>query len=187
MPGIIPAKRPELTQAKAREHLTRAGCHDAVALLGIRGYYRDTMGSPGVNDRGLYDDTIAVVTPTAFAAFNANTDPSRYRKGHGISASKGMASLDTGVWPYRIGRHKMLYTALVQAGPVTVTRDGDPPYKDTGYFGINVHRGGVNGTSSLGCNTIPPAQWGAFIALVQSEMKRHNVATIPYVLIEAQG
>jgi lysozyme len=48
---------------------------------------------------------------------------------------------------------------------------------------INIHRGGHNTTSSLGCQTIPPSQWDAFYAAVSGEMKRYNLKTIPYVLI----
>jgi lysozyme len=56
-------------------------------------------------------------------------------------------------------------------------------------FGINIHRGGWNGTSSEGCQTIPPDQWPAFIATVTDQVKRLAGAgwrreTITYVLLE---
>ena len=97
-------------------------------------------------------------------------------------------------WPaYRLDLHKGQYLALCQrVAAVTVTRDGEPPYEDTGWFGINIHRGGINTTSSEGCQTIPPSQWEAFIRLVQDEMRRiygdksYKQATIPYLLIENQ-
>jgi hypothetical protein len=155
----------------------------AVALLGMRGYYRDTMGRPGVNDRGIYDDAIILRTESAHVAFNANTDPS--------VARKHIAVLKRGVWQYKVGTHGLSkpkaqqYTALVQAGEVTVIRDQEGP--DTGYFGINIHRGSYSGTSSLGCQTIFPDQWAAFIALVQSELKRAAQKIIPYVLVEANA
>ena len=48
---------------------------------------------------------------------------------------------------------------------------------------INIHRGGRNGTSSEGCQTIPPSQWDAFYSSLSGEMKRHGVSTFPYLLI----
>ncbi|MGE3871174.1 MAG: hypothetical protein AB7F51_16895 [Pseudorhodoplanes sp.] len=164
---------------------------DPVSVVGIRGYYRDTLGAPGVNDRGIYDDAIFLVSPSLFAAFNANTDPSRVRKGRGTGAAKGMASLKPGLYRvHRFDKHRGKYLALCQrAGPVTVIRDGNPPYEDRGNFGINIHRGGINTTSSEGCQTIPPDQWPAFIAGAQDQARRFHgrdwlSRTIPYVLIE---
>lgn len=176
---IVPSDRPGLARSFARQLLAAAGV-DGPALVGRRAYYRDTMGEPGKNDRGIYDDAIALVTPTAFATFNANTDPSRF--------SPGIAVLKPGVWRYKIGTHNISkppqyrYKALVQAGPVTVVRDGRG--EDTGWFGINIHRGGRTTTGSLGCQTIHPAQWDAFIALVEGELVRHGIITIPYLLTE---
>lgn len=146
MPPLAPATRPRLSTAELEAALRRVGVDPAaepLLVVGIRGYYRNTMGAPGVNDRGIYDDAIFLHTPSATAAFNGNTDPSRFRKGVGKGAAKGMACLNTGVWRvHRFDKHKGKYLALCQRmGPVTVTRDGDPPYEDTGDFGINIHDG----------------------------------------------
>jgi hypothetical protein len=174
---ILPPARPEMTRDAAARLVALHGV-TGPALLGRRGYYRDSMGSPGVNDRGLYDDAILLLTPTAYITFNANTDPSIYRP--------GIAVLKPGVWDYKIGTHglsrppEQRYTALVQAEPVTVIRDGGKVA--TGMFGVNIHRGGWKSTGSEGCQTIWPEQWPAFIALVEAEMSRHQLATIPYVL-----
>ena len=177
MPAILPLSRPQIGSEEALKLIRQAGVNDAVALLGIRGYYRDTMGAVGANDRGIYDDCIVAVSPTAFATFNANTDPSVKRK--------HVAVLMPGVWRYRKGKHKISspdgYPAFVQADKVTVARDEEG--LDTGWFGINIHRGGVNSTSSLGCQTIYPTQWDSFRSLVYGEMDRHSAKTIPYVLI----
>lgn len=199
MTAARPAARPKMTRAAlmaevAQRHGARM-LEYPLLIVGVRGYYRDTMGAVGRNDRAIYDDAIFVVAPEAFAAFNANTDPSGYRKGKGTGAGKGMASLNPGVWPvYRLGVHragtKGGHEALRQdGGPVTVTRDGDPPYEHSGMFGINIHRGGWNSTSSEGCQTIPPDQWPAFITMVTDQVKRLAAATwrretIPYVLLE---
>ena len=179
---IVPNSRPKWSEAMVREKIAGATMA-SVALLGVRGYYRDSMGAKGKNDRNIYDDAIFLVSPSGVVAFNANTDPSVYRR--------RVASLKPGVWLYKVGTHGLSkpahrrYTALVQAQVVTVRRDqlGD----DTGFFGINIHKGSHNTTSSLGCQTIYPNQWDAFIALVQSELKRSAQKTIPYILIEEQG
>jgi hypothetical protein len=188
---IVPPARPEMVRSFAELLLRRAGVTKLPALLGRRGYYRDTMGAPGINDIGIYDDAIVLVTPTAYATFNANVDPAKVRD--------GMAHLEAGVYSYRIGIHglsrpkKQQYKALVQAGDVVVKRDDlddpdhDGPEIDRGRFGINIHRGGYGTTGSEGCQTIHPDQWPAFIALVESEMKRHAVDTIPYVLTEREA
>jgi lysozyme len=68
----------------------------------------------------------------------------------------------------------------VQGDAVTVQRDGGK--EETGFFGINIHRGGITRTNSEGCQTLPPSQWPAFISLVESEMKRNNAKTVSYVL-----
>lgn len=182
MTAIVPPKRPEIEQAFVLQLLAEHGIEkvERAELLGRRGYYRDTMGEAGKNDRGIYDDCIVLVSPTAFLAFNANCDPSAFRV--------GIANLKAGLWLYKIGTHNLSkpkdrqYKALVQAGPVTVVRD--KAGEETGYFGINHHRGGYNTTSSLGCQTIYPTQWDAYLASVTMEMKRYEQKVIRYVLTE---
>lgn len=176
---LKPSSKPQQDQERTRALLKARGWDPArhpVAILGIRGYYGDTF-APAGNNRGIYDDALIVVSPTAYATFNANTDPSVFRK--------GIAALHQGKWLYKIGKHKIMsplgYKALVQAGPVTVERDGKGP--DTGYFGINIHRGSNNSTSSLGCQTIVPEQWAGFIGLVEGELKRHGQTVVPYILM----
>jgi lysozyme len=180
---MLPANRPAWGQTKVSQILADNEIDNPVALLGVRGYYRDSLGIVGRNDRGIYDDAIFLCSEEVFAAFNANVDPSIFRF--------GIASLQPGLYLYKLGIHglsrpkHLRYRALVQASEVIVKRDGEGT--ERGYFGINIHRGNRNSTSSAGCQTIHPAQWGAFIALVESEMKRVKVNRIPYLLIEAQG
>lgn len=177
---IVPSKRPMQPREKTAEILLAAGVRDPVALLGVRGYYRDTMGEPGRNDRGIYDDALFLSSPSCHVAFNANTDPS--------IARKGVAVLAPGLWRYKVGIHglskpaELQYRALVQAAEVTVFRDGQGP--DTGWFGINIHRGSREATSSLGCQTVYPTQWDAYIALVQDQLARFAQISIPYLLTE---
>lgn len=124
-------------------------------VVGIRGYYLNSLGDEGKNDRGIYDDAIFLMTKNFFLSFNANTDPSVYRD--------GIATLKPGFWPvYRFDLHRGQYLALCQrAGEVTVYRDDED--NETGEFGINIHKGSYNSTSSLGCQTIYPDQWEDFI------------------------
>lgn len=174
---IISPTRPRRKREEVIRQLNDAGVFAAVALVGCRGYYRRTAEE---NQRGVYDDAIFLISQETFAAFNANVDPSIFRT--------HIATLKKGLWNYKIGIHGLSkpkdqqYTALVQADEVTVERDGEKP--ETGWFGINIHRGGVNGTSSLGCQTIVPDQWPAFIELVKSELARHGQKTIPYLLVD---
>lgn len=157
-----------------------------VLLFGCRGYFLNSMGAKGRNDRGIFDDAIFVLSPFVFASFNANTDPSIYRKGTGTGSKKGVANLKTGLWLYQKGLHKG-YQAFTQAAKVTVIRDGSPDYEDTGYFGINIHKGGVNSTSSLGCQTIYSPQWASFKTLVYGELDRIKQKKFKYILVDKQG
>ena len=180
---MIPKNRPQQKRQDTERQLKAAGVSDPVCLVGIRGYYRDSMGAKGRNDFGLYDDALILVSPNVHAAFNASVDPSR--PGWNPKVRKPMAQLKPGVYRYKIGKHGISrgnpYKALVQAGPVTVMRDGG--VEETGWFGINIHRGGLRTTGSEGCQTLPPgANWNGFIATVESEMKRNNAKTVSYVL-----
>lgn len=178
---IIPTSRPQQKRDISERYLLKAGIRDKVCLLGVRGYYLDTMGRRGKNDRGIYDDAIFVVSPTAYVSYNANTDPSVHRK--------GIATLIAGLYRYKKGRHGISkgqgYPALRPATKeeaLPVMRDGDG--NETVGYHINIHRGGRNTTSSLGCQTIPPTQWDSFISLVYGEMDRYQQSTIPYLLVE---
>lgn len=173
---MLPASKPRLSTLELERLLEVHPQHVDYPLLvvGIRGYYLHSMGDPNRNDRGIYDDAIFLHTPYVTASYNANVDPSRYRKGKGFGWKKGMASLNDGFWPvYQFDYHKQKYLALCQrAGKVTVTRDGDPPYRDTGNFGINIHMGLKGITGSEGCQTIHPDQWTSFIRLAEDQARR---------------
>ncbi len=196
---ILPKSgRPDITQEMLEKLL--APYSDELkkydlSIIGIRGFF-PSIGPSGQNDRNVYDDAIIlrVTSLNILAAFNGNTDPARIHHGFGASEqTKGMAVLKTGIWPvYRFDKHNgsQPHEAICQRlGSVTVTRDGNPPYLDTGNFCINIHRGGYTKTSSFGCQTIPPEQWDEFYAMASEAAKKlwgsawKNKA-IAYVLME---
>lgn len=96
----------------------------------------------------------------------ATTDPGTYWLKSPMHP-QGTAILMQGQYKgaYQIGLHRGKYYALVQRRPVTVMRDYDRNAmldfsngrKDTGMFGINIHRASVQGTTrtvdvhSAGC------------------------------------
>lgn len=161
-----------------------------IFVLAVRGYYRDTMGQSGKNDVGIYDDAIFIVDPFGFTPWNANTDPSRF--GWNAGAGKYMARLKTGVWTYRPLKHHASrpdgYMAFGHGdSEVTVERmsaDGEIHNEETGCFGINLHRGGVNGTSSEGCLTIPAEQWVSFHSSLNLALSKTGQKTFPLILID---
>ena len=135
---MLPAARPQQAKSKTQALLTKARVADEVALVGIRGYYRDSMGEVGQNDRGIYDDAIFLISPNAYATFNANTDPSVKRQ--------GIAVLKPGVHRYRKGKHGLSkpgggYPPLPPAHPPRA-----PPRELPCAFGISVVAVGLVGS-----------------------------------------
>ena len=194
---IVPPSRPQI---KRRDVIAAIPpdvlARDHVVVVGYRGYYKDTMGVPGVNDRGIYDDALCIVEnpvlPTGasgdiiesgfFGTYNANTDPSASDK-----QKHNVAVLRPGAHPYRIGNHGISrpgggYPAFRPATKdegLPVTRSGKP----TIGIAINIHKGGYNGTSSLGCQTIYPDQWSSFQSTLTMLLKRYGQKTFQYILV----
>ena len=168
-------------------------------LMGVRGYRQNSMGKPGVNDFGIWDDAIFYIAPGICLKENGNTDPSR--AGWNAGAGKPMAVLNAGVWPFRRGPHKKIKVALRQMTPdeakkrnvpndgrVSVTRtyaQGDQRnYQEAGYYAINIHPGGINGTSSEGCQTIPRDRAGAFLQKVWDDTLAAKADYVWYLLVD---
>jgi len=188
----IPNSRPQASLTQVMEIARRAwkGAKGDAPLpetfvLAVRGYYASTF-APAGNNVGIYDDAFFIVSPLGFTAWNGNTDPSRY--GWNANAGKYMARLALGVYKFvRLKHHASRpdgYMAFGQYGnPVTVERikpDGSIALTETGCYGINLHRGGVNGTSSEGCNTLPAEQWNAFDRTLTSAI---DGKSFPFILV----
>lgn len=174
--SLLPPNRPIVTDdLRAELQKIREQSGASFCIVGYRGFFNTNQ-----NRRAIYDDAIFIVSPTTVRAYNANVDPGAFKK--------GIANLLAGKWLYRLGIHglskpkALQYEALVQASPVTVNRD--EVGHDTGWFGINIHRGGRWSVSSLGCQTIPPAQWDEFIDNVKNRFHIYKQTTVPYILKE---
>jgi lysozyme len=167
-----------------------------------RGYYRDSLGKPGVNDRGINDDAIGFISDQVDVRIRANVDPSVYRK--------GVSSLKTRqvVW-YVPGWHGYAsiygHSAFRQDSPVIVKRDGTESFSkgtihkkygvclgsgywtDLGFgerFWTNLHRQSGSGTSSLGCQTVPMPEWTGFRAIIMSELARLSMTRFPCIILD---
>lgn len=175
--SLVPRSRPQASREDVLRYIDAAGLNlgaEPVILVGVRGYYKRTMGKPFENDRNLYDDAMFILTSDRLAAFNCNVDPSKYR--HGI------ASLIAGVYNVVKWRHKGKYAAL-QITDDAVTRDGEQGV-DHGRHGINFHYGGDNDTWSEGCQTFPQSQYWQFQGLIYELMDTYKLSRIKYVLAE---
>src|SRR5688572_32589210 len=69
MPLTLPTTgKPRLSSAQILQRFKRLRdfklSDHPLVIAGVRGYYKDSMGAPGVNDRGIYDDAIFVYTPS---------------------------------------------------------------------------------------------------------------------------
>ena len=62
-----PSRRPSASASDLRALLKEKGISEKVVLVGVRGYFA-SLGAPGRNDRGIYDDAIFLVTPEDFQA-----------------------------------------------------------------------------------------------------------------------
>lgn len=188
---LIPSSRPRQTRIETMRQVDSviASCvgesasyntevWPEVFVLARRGYYRDTMGVRGKNDRAIYDDAFFVVSPTVYRPFNGNVDPSPKHRKHVASVIAPQV-----LW-FIPGTHwgKIPHKAFRQYSKFHVMRDDEG--KDFGMFGINNHRGGRTGTSSLGCLTVPPAQWDEYRDLINAQLKLYAQKTFPMFLLD---
>jgi len=134
--------------------------------------------------------------------FTATTDPGTYWLKSPMHP-QGTAILMQGQYKdaYQIGLHRGQYYALVQRNPVTVIRDYDRNAildfqngrKDTGLFGINIHRASINGTTktvdnySAGCQVL--ANINDFNLLMQLAEKHRQLYgnNFTYTLVDKRA
>lgn len=189
MSKYIPKTRPKISKEDSIKIATHylGSKLPPLLLIGIRGYYLNSMGEPNVNDFNLYDDACVILGEKVYKTFNFNTDPSFVKR---KSDGKPLAVLNKGVYKFYRGKHQNKYNAL-RAYPEGVvlpcTRDGKP---STCSF-VNIHKGGETPSSagvtwSEGCQTVPKRQWADFIETVYLHMSRHNLSTIDYILLDEQ-
>lgn len=175
--SIVPSSRPQQTRDETIAILAQHGITDIdkTYLLGVRGYYKDSMGKKGQNDQAMYDDALFVISPDTFKSYNFNTDPQK--------AGLKKAKLDAGTYDFYKGLHKKKYNALrpyPEGVSLPCTRDGVKSMCGA----TNIHKGGFNDTFSEGCQTIYPSQYDEAMKLIYTEMTKHDQKTIKYVLIE---
>lgn len=131
--------------------------------------------------------------------FPATTDPGTFWLNN-PSYPQGTAILAQGQNrdAYSIGLHRGKYEALVQVKPVTVIRDYDRDAildfdngsKETGNFGINIHRAESTGATQLidqysaGCQVFKDADdFYAFMQLCKFHAKHHG-NSFSYTLVD---
>ena len=122
--------------------------------------------------------------------YPATTDPGTYWLNNPMY-EQGTAILSQGQYvdSYALGMHKGKYEALVQVKPITVIRDYDRNAvldfnngrKQTGIFGVNIHRAESNGTTkfigkySAGCQVFQNAEdFAEFMSLAHQHDKLYG-------------
>lgn len=200
-------KMPQMTKdevlelaRKAWVDFNRKGNLPTTFVFCIRGYWPISMGPTNKNDTNEWDDAWFLISPNTFVRIPANVDPTRY--GWNAGARKPMAVLNPGFWPFRLGAHKGRVPALRQItkeeaanipgvpnnGFFSVTRtyaSGDSRnWLDIDYFAINMHRGGINSTSSEGCLTAPRDLFDDFMDAVWTCAKEAKLGFVWVGLID---
>lgn len=184
-----PQQSADITREVIKQHLHLIPAEhqgDATVLLGVRGYFLDSKGKVGENDRGVFDDALFVVSPRGVWSFNANVDPSIYKHRRASYKANQAVSFKQGIhgWSKPPNRR---YKAFEQVSVADVHRDNFGP--DRGDFHMNIHRGSSSGgTSSAGCITVPYGeQWDQFFERACEEMDQDAQDLIWLILLEYQG
>ncbi len=176
-----------------------------VWALAVRGYYRDTMGAPGKNDVGIWDDAVFLYDASTgeVVSYRWNVDPSRL--GFNAAIGKGYAILQPGIWPFFRGSHKGKGAAWRQfdeetaakrklasyfadrrgKGHFAVWRGDFGKNAEWGYQAINCHWSDYpQSTSSWACQTAPRDDWDRFQRLSYALTIQSGQPFLPYVLTD---
>lgn len=176
------------------------------------GYAVFTNGDYNLNIIGIrsptrvanaFDDELCVVYKLGGVwqceSFEVTTDPGSPYLLKPLANTKGTAIIAPGQnrGAYRIAKHRGKYDALCQvAGPVTVYRDNnrdnvldlDESTKQTGMFGINIHKrdgdsDSVNGASA-GCTVFRySSEFYRFMDLCRSQVSERGFETFSYTVV----
>jgi hypothetical protein len=177
-------------------------------VLNTKAYQLNIVGvrSPSINSNS-FDDEVHVFYKKPDGKWNyhvypATTDPGTFWLNN-PSYEQGTAILAQGQYrnAYAIGKHKGLYTALVQIRPVAVIRDYDRDAlldfyngsKQTGNFGINIHRAESFGETkfinkySAGCQVFQNAKdFDEFIKLCEQHRNLYG-NSFTYTLVDLRS
>lgn len=178
-------KQGRLSQADADKYVLTAIAphHDPVKVLAIRGYYKDSMGKAGENDRGIFDDALILMGPNYYNTFNGNTDPRIVKAGVGMLLP-GWHLFKQGWHGYgKASGHKAFRTANARE-VLPVLRDGLVGIKEG--VTVNLHRGGQFNTNSIACQTVIADQWLEFQREAYKLMDKEGQKVLPYLLLEQQ-
>ncbi|HEY8560527.1 MAG TPA: hypothetical protein VIL74_09130 [Pyrinomonadaceae bacterium] len=181
--------RPNITDEETDKVVARifGGAEFVPVLLvvGVRGYFLNSVGKPGENDLNLWDDAILVYYDSVLVkTFNANTDPSKH--------NQKLAMLDAGLYEFYQGTHKERIKAF-RAYPEGVElpckrQQFDGSWVKSKCSAINIHDGAFNDTWSAGCQTVinqtPHKQFDEFRDLVYDLMDANKMKTFKYLLLE---
>ena len=176
-------------------------------FLGIRGYFKNEYA--GKELRGVYEDAAALIGPKdEFRTYNWNTMPSITQPGMAVLQSgtykwtKGIhgqhhinkaipADVLAMKWlEAHVGadhpdpKYRLTYWAFRQDSDMMVLRDGKtaPEIAPIDSY-IDGHHGGLYGTSSEACQTVPVEQWLDMRNVGYHLMDVYNTKTINYHLI----
>ncbi|MEL6960672.1 MAG: glycoside hydrolase family 19 protein [Pseudomonadota bacterium] len=168
---------------KYRHLLPDHAADHAFVGVAVRGYFRDSKGKPGRNDRGIYDDALFLLGPAGYDAYPFNVDPSRHRKG--IASIRVDQAVCYKPGPHGYRRKGGPYPAFRQHEKCWVHRDNGRD--QFGMFHVNLHRGGWNGTSSLGCMTVERGIWVTVRDKIKSHLRAAKQETFYVIVLEYQG
>lgn len=168
---------------------------------------RSAQGQPN-----RFDDEIHVFYKTRvlnweYHIFKATTDPGTYWLKHPMNW-QGTAILAEGQYKnaYKLGLHRGQYLALVQIGKVEVIRDFNrnnsldfiSGKKVNGYYGINIHRASLRGTTkfvdkySAGCQVFANiSDFNKFLEMCKKHRglygNKFNYTLIDYRMIQRKN
>ncbi len=191
--------KPTLTQLRAALNKKGFPVNNGEYELNIIGIRNDSAVP------NSFDDSLCVFFKDEYGdevllSFPITTDPGLYWLHKPIQV-EGTAILMEGHYPnaYRLGLHRGKYKALVQrGGKVTVIRDYNrdsrldftSAKKDTGFFGINIHRAKPHGATAIvdrwsaGCQVFQDAaHFDEFIELCEKSKLITEKNSFSYTLL----